>query len=600
MKNITAEERRLWMGDSHPKDLKITLTPRTQDGEESIILTNSDILSESLEISQILESKKTLTFGDVNASSLKFKCRDIEKDVRGWGLEAVLTFKEFPQYSRKVFKGILYTQNNQNHEDVTTSVVAYDPIKSIFALDLTDWWASLEIEPNSTFQTYCALVINKLASEVGCNSFSSKDIELLANLNQKIEAKPDLIADFKNVSGEMLIKWIAQACNVYIQYDAELDKLKAVKLKLMGEALVPNIGLHPRVGLYPSAGVQDLKIPKGEYITATYEPYKTEKIDQVIITDKGGIGEGQYPVQEEQGENVLFVDGNPFLWSMNMMECAEVIYNRVHDVYFTPSTIKTVGTVFMELGDVVRVSTVKNVINSYILKRTLKGINSIKDTFTNKSEQYQSPHNPSYADVTDLQAQSILRIQADIVEINSIVAQKATIKDLEVTNGRIDTIESDYVSTADLTATNARIKSLETDHVSTSDLSASNGRISRLETDHVSTSELTAIKGRVSTIESNYITASKVKSEYMEVTNWVSAGKIRADKIDAGTIVVNGLTANNITATLKDPSQGTLKIGEVYTSKYFYNIGNGNYTQMSCVAEVKWGGYTYKVMGYKK
>lgn len=124
MKNITAEEKRLWLGSSHPKDLIITLTPPTQSGGTTITLTNTDIISESLEITQILESGKTLSFGDVNASSLKFKCRDLSTDIRGYKLEAVLKFKDYPQYSQKVFVGYVYNQTNQNHEDVTTTITA--------------------------------------------------------------------------------------------------------------------------------------------------------------------------------------------------------------------------------------------------------------------------------------------------------------------------------------------------------------------------------------------------------------------------------------------------------------------------------------------
>lgn len=48
---------------------------------------------------------------------------------------------------------------------------------------------------------------------------------------------------------------------------------------------------------------------------------------------------------------------------------------------------------------------------------------------------------------------------------------------------------------------------------------------------------LNAQNARLTNIESNYISASTVRANYMEVANWTSAGKIKADKIDANEIL---------------------------------------------------------------
>ena len=531
MKNMTAEERALWGSSSQPKDLKIKLV--APDKSETIELDNSNLVSESLEITQILESGKTLSFGDANASSLKIKCNDIGVDVRGWGLTATLTLKNYPQYSVEVFDGYVESQTNQTHEDNVCQIVAYDLMKRIFNLDMTEWWESFRIGSQNYFSNYISVILQAICVEANCETISQSDFNKMANLYQVIETKPDLITDFTTISGEMLIKWIAQATNVYLTMDGK--KLKAIKLSLMGEALTPHIGLHPSRGLYPRAGTYDKSFPKGEYISATYEPYKTEKIDQVIITDKGEIGEGQYPVQAEQGKNVLFLDGNPFLWSMNMMECAETIYNRVHDVYFTPSTIKCAGSIYMELGDVIRVTTLKNTIQSYILKRTIKGINAIKDTYTNKSQQYQTSHNPSYADVTDLQTQSILRIKADIVELNKLVA--ADISADRITTGDLD---ASKVTIKNLTVTDSMISGkITTQHLDSKVITTDNFSAQTISADKISGGTIDADKVKIKNLTVSEANISSIS--FGKLSGTISGSQISADIFKSSTITCSKL-----------------------------------------------------------
>lgn len=533
MKNITEEEKNLWLSNSQPKNITISI----YKNGDYIILNNSDIVSESLEITEILESGKTLSFGDVNASSLKFRCRDLAQDVRGCSVTVSLAFKDYPQYSQYVFAGRIDTQSNQTHEDVITTITAYDYIKMAFELDLTEWWKNLQVADNQPFSVYVDLITRKLASDGGCAPFEDSSLAKMANLNQIIAKKPDLNADYTSLSGEMFLKWIAQVCNVYITLVR--GRLVAVRLPEMKEGLRPHIGLRPHKGLYPSAGSYDLSVPQSNYISATYEPYKTAKIDQVIITDKGGIGEWKYPNIQGDGKNIFFMDGNPFVWAMSDIQAvAQTIFDRIKNVYFTPCNVKCHGTVFMELGDVIKVSTVKNIILSYILKRTMKGINSITDSFTNRAEQYQDSHAPSYSEINNANGKTILKIQADIVEINELVAEKATISQLESAEARIGTLEADHVSVSSLNAVSGRVGSLEADHVSVSSLNAVSGRVGNLEADHVSVSSFNALSGTVGTISANYISTGNLSSQIASLSR-VTCQQLSVGSKDAGASTIN-------------------------------------------------------------
>lgn len=91
------------------------------------------------------------------------------------------------------------------------------------------------------------------------------------------------------------------------------------------------------------------------------------------------------------------------------------------------------------------------------------------------------------------------------------------------------------------------IESLATNHIKTNYLDAINTNIQNLFANEAQLGNLIATKAtinelnaaiaRINTIESSYITASKVKADYMEVANWTIAGKIKAERIDANTIL---------------------------------------------------------------
>lgn len=560
MKNITEEEKNLWLSNSQPKNITISI----YKNGDYIILNNSDIVSESLEITEILESGKTLSFGDVNASSLKFRCRDIAQDVRGCSVTVSLAFKDYPQYSQYVFAGRIDTQSNQTHEDVITTITAYDYIKMAFELDLTEWWKNLQIADNQPFSAYVNLITRKLASDGGCAPFEDSSLAKMANLNQIIAKKPDLNADYTSLSGEMFLKWIAQVCNVYITLVR--GRLVAVRLPEMKEGLRPHIGLRPHKGLYPSAGSYDFSVPQSNYISATYEPYKTEKIDQVIITDKGGIGEWKYPNIQGDGKNIFFMDGNPFVWAMSDIQAvAQTIFDRIKNVYFTPCNVKCYGTVFMELGDVIKVSTVKNIILSYILKRTMKGINSITDSFTNKAEQYQGSHAPSYSEINNANGKTILKIQADIVEINELKASKVYVDD-EV--AKKVSAEELYVSGTTI-IDNAHIENLDASKITSGTISTS-----RLDSSVITTSNFSSQNINADNITSGTLNASNVTISNLSVTNSMISGRISTEHLSTSVVTSSNistqtLSASQITGALSNATEGSITIG----TGRFANLG---------------------------
>lgn len=472
MRNYTTEN--LQSMNPMSKALQVVLTSQGSSPVVQYVLSDADVMAEDMEISQILESENTLSFFGANASSLKIKCEDLTEDVRGYRISVNLVDLASPTEETTIhlFDGVVDSQANQTHEDIITTLTAYDWMSQIYQMDFTSWWNSLTVA-NNNLGGYIDAFFEEVASRISGVTLSSDFTSNMLNRDKNLNAKPDLIKTYGAVSGEMLLKWFAQITCVYLYFDHAT--LRSTYLKPLTEGLHPHIGLYPRVGLYPYGGSYDAKYGESDYISASYEPYQTEKVDKVVITDQEGIGQGQSPATD--GDNALFIDANPFAWAMNMMECAEAIYNRVKDVYFTPSKIQAVYDPRIELGDVVKVYTQKNTIFSYILKRVMKGIHAIFCTYTNKAEQWQESHSPSFASVSSENGKSILKIQADVVEMNEVIATKVTADEVNAQIGNFDytntnALTAGTIDAAEFTLGSGHISSLNANVINSGTLSA--------------------------------------------------------------------------------------------------------------------------------
>lgn len=102
----------------------------------------------------------------------------------------------------------------------------------------------------------------------------------------------------------------------------------------------------------------------------------------------------------------------------------------------------------------------------------------------------------------------------------------------------IEEISTNYIKTNYLDSMIANIQNLF----------ANEAQLGNLISQKASIEDLNATNAEIENIKTNYITAAKVKADYMEVANWTSAGKIKADKIDVNELLA-GQTISNITTS---------------------------------------------------
>ena len=174
--------------------------------------------------------------------------------------------------------------------------------------------------------------------------------------------------------------------------------------------------------------------------------------------------------------------------------------------------------------------------NSY--SRDIVQLRGKTNTLTRNVEETRST-------ITDMDARLSSEIRQNAGEIALRVRKDSIISEINISPEAI-TIQAQRIDLKGL----VNAQELVSKFTTISTLNAEKANLQNLISQKATIDDLNAVNARVGTIEANYISASKVKAEYMEITNWTSAGKIRADGID-----VEQLDATKIVALLAKVNQ---------------------------------------------
>ena len=141
--------------------------------------------------------------------------------------------------------------------------------------------------------------------------------------------------------------------------------------------------------MYPADPRNAEQISKNHYINAEYEDFTTEKISKLQIRQE----ENDIGCIYGTGDNCYIVQDNFLVYgksSDELQTIAEKLYSVISRVWYRPAHVEAKGNPCLEVGDGIRLSTKYAIVYTYILQRTLKGIQALRDTYEADGEQYQS------------------------------------------------------------------------------------------------------------------------------------------------------------------------------------------------------------------
>ncbi len=600
MINISEADKAIWKSDSVPKNIKIVFPAL------GITLGNDDVVLESFELSEAINDNRELTFTGCIAANIKFECTTLLVDVRNEYVEVSLAAEGAEEMP--LFTGYVDEQKRKNYEDETCTIYAYDRLSQLGDVMVGDWMNTLSY-PLSLYDFRTAL-----AQEI---NLDTEPCELIFD-NLQIEKT----IDGKNMSALLMIQRICQLNGVFGRISRR-GKLEFVSLEEKS-GLYPSETLYPGDDLFPFAYQNE--ISKAYYTDINYEGYNVELIDKVQIQENEDDIGGLYG----DGVNAYIVEGNWLSYGRSGEELdamAQTLYEKVSRYAYMPAEIKCIGLPYMECGDIVEADTAKSHVCTYILSRTIKGIQALSDVYKAEGDKLRSKYVPDvHEDIRQIKSQynamsrtveatysEVYYNDPETGESKSRIDQNA-----EAISARVEkTGGSDSFSwellpdgfvlrtgdkevfrcdkdgiTVSGYATASRIESVEGD---ISKLYANEATLGNVIATKVTANDVKALELSADKITSGTLSTSRLSSNVITTSNF-SSQNINADKITSGTLSANRLSASVISSVLNSPDQGIITVGTVQASNFKWHVGSGTYKSLG--VNIKIGTVTYRVLGY--
>lgn len=488
--------------------------------ESEITLTNSDILVESMTLHETIEAGNNLTFTGCSASSFSIETVDIVEDIQGKAIEVDLVIEDFSEEPVPLFRGYVDTMTNTTHEEYTTKLTCYDALYKLSKRDVAAWYNSLSFPISIRDMRY------SFFSYVGITQQETYLVNDPMTVYKTIE---DSV-----IEGIKILKYICNINGVYGMIGRD-GTFKYIELVEGTEALYPREDLFPADDIYPSAENALENVNKAYYQKISFENYRVDPINKVQLVDK----EGQIISTYGTGDNAFTVKDNPLIWGKSASELAQVainLYNTVQGLWYTPSKVETIGLPYVECGDFVLMATRRSIVRAYVLDRELRGIQSLKDSYTARGDKKQPPYTPSIKQQVTANAQAISNevsraTSAETAERNRATSAENNLNNsIGSVNNRVSGVYSELVDTKNLVATKASINDLNVTNnlvatkANISDLNAANARIDNLSATKLSTSDL----------------SSKISQLSLVTFRSMNGNNITVSSLSAGSATVNG------------------------------------------------------------
>ena len=450
MLNVTDATKNAYYDDTLLKTLIITFP------NKNVTFTRDDILGESVKLIEKIETERSLTFKGCIASKFTFKVADNVIDLRGEYLEATIQTDETEEIP--LFSGYVDDQDNETREDIVTTFTCYDPLYKIGSKNMQSWVDGL------SFPVTVRNFRNSLFSNLGITQ------EARTLINDKLTISANFKSFVDAPSATDIMKWICQLNGVYGQYGRD-KKFHYRELNALSEGTYPAEDLYPGEDTFPSAENAGVTINTSDYVSLTYEPYTTDYITKVVIIDGGGLDQGQAGVEG----NTFIVQDNPIAFNVNMQSAARALLAKINVVNHIPVIkMKCVGLPYVECGDTFLSYTRKNVCRSYVLQRTLSGIQALFDEYSSDSDKDYPPYKATTKSMTNADRKKILQIQSDIVRIDGkIIADEAEFNTLKSKAITTDNLSAQNISANQITAGTLNVDRIQAGSISAQKLNVS-------------------------------------------------------------------------------------------------------------------------------
>lgn len=329
------------------------------DQEPVYVIENSQIISESMTITESVCSSQNLTFGECCASMFEITVADVLFDLTGKEFMATVEIGGY-EMAFGIYKVDSFVREQADRR--RKKITAYDRMLN-FDIDVADWYQGLSFP----------LTLKQFRASL-CNRIGVKQVI--------IDLPLDGMQITKTIEPEQLDgrKVLMAICEINGCFGS-FDKTGRLTYKFLGTSgLFPSETLYPDDELFPSEMTNAETLSYYKQSETHYEDYVVNPIDKVQIRqEEGDVGASYGP-----GSNCYVIQGNYLAYGKTaeeLLSIAATVYDQISGRLYRPCQVVGPALPWVEVGDGIICYTTDDVIETYCLKRTLKGIQGMTDTY---------------------------------------------------------------------------------------------------------------------------------------------------------------------------------------------------------------------------
>ena len=355
----------------------------------SVVGTNQKIDNSMLEIGtfsleESLCSESELKFGACEANCVKFTARNTAGNIIGKTISIEETIDGDSQNPMPY--GVFKVASDVPTADRTKrQITAYDAMYDIINTDVKAWYAGL------SFPMTLKQFRDSFFTHLGIAQVETSLVNDSMTVNKTIVATQtddsSAVTEESSISGKTVVTAICEINGCFGNINRN-GKFEYVFLKAITSALYPAEDLFPSDNLFPSdANTESMT---GHYITFDYEDFQSKAITQLEIkTSEDNAG----AIVGTAGNNYS-ITGNFLVSDKTGVELEQIANNLLpimKQAAYTPiKSCTCVGNPCLTLGEPIRFNTTREIVETYLLQRTLTGVQSKRDSISAQGTQTHS------------------------------------------------------------------------------------------------------------------------------------------------------------------------------------------------------------------
>ena len=387
-------------------------------GTPWLTIPMTQICTETLNLTENLSSGSNIIWGSCEAAKFVVTVADVEDEIEGREFIAALSIGDYKMaYGIYVVDSVVKQADRRKRK-----ITAYDRMIK-FDVDVSDWYHAMYPADDTTH------TIQELRDSL-CEHIGVPQQQTVLINDEMVVGKT---ISPESLCGRDVLKAICEINGVFGHFD-RTGMLTYISLQDTG--LYPSDTLYPGDDLYPQSGwaaAEELEY----YKTITYEDYLIDGIDRVQVRQE----DGDIGAVVGSGSNAYGVEGNFLaygLGSADLTKLAWSIYDSIAGKTYRPAKIVSYAMPWIEVGDGLRAITTDTEIATFVLTRTMSGIQAMMDTVEAKGTKTQGQSFGIQNEIIQLKGKTAVIVR-NVDEVSAMVTdlEKHTTAQLKVVSDQI-------------------------------------------------------------------------------------------------------------------------------------------------------------------